>query len=106
MKKIVDISEFNSVTDWNKLKASCDGVILRAGFRGYGSGNIVFDEKFKKSFEAVKNYKIPFSIYFTTQAINEVEAKEEAGLLTPKTAGADLEGLTVGSLTRNSAQTY
>ena len=79
MKKIVDISEFNSVTDWNKLKASCDGVILRAGFRGYGSGNIVFDEKFKKSFEAVKNYKIPFSIYFTTQAINEVEAKEEAG---------------------------
>jgi LysM repeat protein len=79
MKRIVDLSEFNSVTDWEKLKASCDGVILRVGFRGYGSGNIVFDEKFKKSFEAVKNYKIPFSIYFTTQAINEVEAKEEAG---------------------------
>ena len=79
MKKIVDLSEFNSVTDWGKLRTSCDGVILRVGFRGYGSGNIVYDEKFKKSFEAVKNYKIPFSIYFTTQAINEVEAKEEAG---------------------------
>jgi len=37
MKKIIDLSQFNAVADWTKVAGSVDGVILRAGYRGYGS---------------------------------------------------------------------
>ena len=78
MLKVIDISEFQTMTDWDAVKRNCDGVIIRLGYRGYGSGRVVFDDKFKQNFDAVKKHKIPYSVYFTTQAINEAEGKEEA----------------------------
>lgn len=78
MLKVIDISEFQTINDWNEVKKNCDGVIIRLGYRGYGSGRIVFDDKFKQNFDAVKRHNIPYSVYFTTQAINEAEGKEEA----------------------------
>lgn len=78
MKKIIDISEFQTVSNWDEVKKNSEGVIIRLGYRGYGSGRIVFDEKFKQNFDAVKKHNIPYSVYFTTQAINEAEGKEEA----------------------------
>lgn len=78
MKKIIDISEFNSIDHWGSVKANCDGVIIRAGYRGYGTGNVVFDDEFRNNFTAVKFHNIPFSVYFTTQAINEEEGRQEA----------------------------
>lgn len=78
MKKIIDISEFQTISNWDEVKKNCCGVIIRLGYRGYGSGRIVFDEKFKQNFDAVKKHNIPYSVYFTTQAINEAEGKEEA----------------------------
>lgn len=78
MKKIIDISEFNSVDHWGSVKANCDGVIIRAGYRGYGTGNVVFDDEFRNNYTAVKFHNIPFSVYFTTQAINEEEGRQEA----------------------------
>lgn len=78
MLKVIDISEFQTITDWGAIKRNCDGVIIRLGYRGYGSGRVVFDYKFKQNFDAVKRHNIPYSVYFTTQAINEAEGKEEA----------------------------
>lgn len=78
MLKVIDISEFQTISNWDEVKKNCDGVIIRLGYRGYGSGRIVFDEKFKQNFDAVKKHNIPYSVYFTTQAINEAEGKEEA----------------------------
>lgn len=78
MLKVIDISEFQTINDWNEVKKNCDGVIIRLGYRGYGSGRIVFDDKFKQNLDAVKRHNIPYSVYFTTQAINEAEGKEEA----------------------------
>lgn len=78
MKKIIDISEFQTVSNWEEVKRNCDGIIIRLGYRGYGSGRVVFDDKFKQNFDAVKRHNIPYSVYFTTQAINEAEGKEEA----------------------------
>ena len=78
MEKIIDISEFQTVSNWEEVKRNCDGIIIRLGYRGYDSGRIVFDDKFKQNFDAVKKHNIPYSVYFTTQAINEAEGKEEA----------------------------
>ena len=45
MKKIIDLSKHNTVTDWDAVKKSCDGVILRCGYRGYTEGKIKTDAK-------------------------------------------------------------
>lgn len=75
---IIDISKYNVVTDWDKVKASVDGVIIRCGYRGYGSGRIVADAKATEFAEACVKRGIPIGFYFMSQAITEQEAKEEA----------------------------
>lgn len=76
--KIIDLSKYNTVTDWNKLKSAVDGVIIRCAYRGYGSGKIVQDSKFAEFARACKAQGIPFGVYFMSQAITEVEGREEA----------------------------
>ena len=75
--KVIDISQYNGAVDFGNLEA--DGVIIRAGFRGYGKTHGLNKDK---SFDAnlVGNLKNGFKtgVYFVTQAITESEAKEEA----------------------------
>lgn len=77
-KKIIDLSKYNIVTDWNKVKQNVDGVILRCGYRGYGSGKITIDARFPEYAEACRKNGIPFGVYFMSQAINAQEGAEEA----------------------------
>ena len=42
---IIDISEFNGNVDFSQVKGSVEGVIIRAGYRGYSAGNIKTDAK-------------------------------------------------------------
>lgn len=74
----LDVSKYNTVTDWNAVKKEVDGVILRVGYRGYGSGKVVADSKFKSYAEACKRVGLPFGIYFMSQAINIAEGEDEA----------------------------
>ena len=46
MSKVIDLSEYNTVSDFGAVANSVDGVIIRAGYRGYGSGKVVQDAKF------------------------------------------------------------
>lgn len=78
MKKIIDLSKYNVVTDWKKVKNAVDGVILRCGYRGWGSGKITLDAKFPEFAEACRNNGIPFGVYFMSQAINAQEGIQEA----------------------------
>lgn len=78
MKLIVDLSKYNTVTDWEQVKNVVDGVILRVAYRGYTSGKIAEDKKFREFAAGCKNVGLPFGIYFMSQAITEEEAKEEA----------------------------
>ena len=50
MKKVIDLSAHNRIpTDWTAVKHSVDGVILRCGYRGYGTkGTLVEDKKFRQ----------------------------------------------------------
>ena len=77
--KGIDVSKFQGDIDWEKVAA--DGVefaIIRVGFRGYGSGLIVEDEKAKANLEGAKKAGIKLGVYFFSQAITEDEAVEEA----------------------------
>lgn len=78
MLKILDVSHYNTVTDWAKVKNAVDGVMLRVGYRGYSSGKIVMDNKFREYATACKKVGLPFGVYFMSQAITEAEGEAEA----------------------------
>lgn len=78
MSKIIDLSKYNVTSDFEAVANCMDGVIIRAGYRGYGSGKVVQDAKFVEFAQACKEYGIPFGIYFMSQAVNIEEAEEEA----------------------------
>ncbi len=78
MKKIIDLSKHNTVTDWDAVKKSCDGVILRCGYRGYTEGKIKTDAKLEEFVKECAKRKIPFGLYFMSQAITVAEGREEA----------------------------
>lgn len=79
---IIDISQYNTVVDWNEVKRAVDGVIFRIGYRGYGrNGSLVLDKKFHKNLSACHNLGIPYGIYFVTQAVNVTEILEECSFI-------------------------
>lgn len=76
--KVIDVSVFQGLIDWQKAATDCDGAILRVGYRGYGSGTIVTDIKFMDNIRGALNNGVPVGVYFVTQAVSVTEAVEEA----------------------------
>lgn len=75
---VLDVSTFNAIQDYNKASAEIDGVIIRAGYRGYGSsGSLVKDNKFDTHYNGFVN-KTKIGVYFFTQAMNRAEGIAEA----------------------------
>lgn len=80
---IIDISHYNKIKDWNKVALNVDGIIIRLGYRGYGSkGTLVEDKNFQQSLKECLNRNIPWGVYFVTQATNYNEALSEAAFVT------------------------
>lgn len=78
----IDVSAYQGDIDWAKVKASgVDFVIIRAGYRGSKTGVLVEDSYFKKNLQGAREAGIQVGVYFFTQAINEVEAVEEASMI-------------------------
>lgn len=77
--KVLDISEFQPNVNYKKLASEVDAVIIRVGYRGWGSsGDLVTDSMFKTHLQGVINNNIPYGFYFFSQAITATEAKAEA----------------------------
>ncbi len=76
----IDVSYYQRNVNWTKVKKSgkVDFAILRAGYRGYGSGTLVEDGELAKHLMGTKSNNIKIGLYFFTQAINKEEAKQEA----------------------------
>ncbi len=76
----LDLSNYQEEVDWEKLKSEgVEFVILRVGYRGYGSaGNIVIDSMFEEHYKNAINNGMYVGVYFFSQAINTDEVKEEA----------------------------
>ncbi len=73
MKKGIDLSYANKVTDWNQVKEAVDFVILRAG---YGKNNI--DERLVPYAAACIENEIPLGLYWFSYAYTPEMAKREA----------------------------
>jgi GH25 family lysozyme M1 (1,4-beta-N-acetylmuramidase) len=87
---IIDLSQYNTVTDWNKVTNAISGVIMRLGYRGYTNGKIMVDNKFSQFLSQCKSHKIPYGIYFFPTSINEAEAEEEANFILASVSGLKL----------------
>ncbi|MBO4900375.1 MAG: hypothetical protein J5509_08780 [Lachnospiraceae bacterium] len=83
-----DISQYTTTVDWKQLATEVDYVMIRVGARGYDSGNIIADTKFIDNVTGAVQAGIPFGVYFSSQAINETEAKEEATYVMTQLAAA------------------
>lgn len=75
----IDVSKYQSNIDWEQVKtAGVKFVIIRIGYRGYGSGTLVLDPMFEQHFTNARNAGLKVGVYFFSQAVNENEAREEA----------------------------
>lgn len=75
----IDVSKWNGDIDWDKVRnAGVEFAIIRAGYRGSVSGSLVEDPYFAANIKGATASGIPVGVYFFTQAVNEVEAVEEA----------------------------
>lgn len=84
MKNIVDISYAQGrITDsrWEYFKENLTGIIIRFGYRGYDSGAIKLDKCVDYNIFKCKQYRIPYGLYFFSQAINKQEGIEEANAI-------------------------
>ncbi|MCQ2522299.1 MAG: glycoside hydrolase family 25 protein [Lachnospiraceae bacterium] len=89
--KGIDVSAFQGDIDWTKVAQS--GVkfaFIRVGYRGYGSGAMVEDEKFRQNIEGALANGIDVGVYFFDQAINAAEALEEAQFVLERIAGYNI----------------
>lgn len=78
----IDVSKWNGTINWSAVKQSgVSYVIIRCGFRGSTQGALIEDSMFRKNIEGATAAGLNVGVYFYTQAVNEVEAVEEASMV-------------------------
>ena len=78
----IDVSKWNKEIDWQAVKEEgIEFAIIRCGYRGAASGALVIDPMYEQNIKGAIDAGIPVGVYFFTQAINEVEAVEEASMV-------------------------
>lgn len=81
MKKIIDISRYQApdLINYDKLSKQIDGVILRIGVTGYGTGeSLNKDTAFDKHYAEFKKRGVPIGGYYYSCANEIGEGKREA----------------------------
>ena len=74
MKKGIDVSEHQSVIDWEKVKSSgIEFVMIRAGY-----GNNHIDNQFIRNISECNRLNIPCGVYWFSYALNTDQATREA----------------------------
>lgn len=75
----IDVSKWNGEIDWRQVSdAGVEFAIIRAGYRGAATGSLVEDPYFAQNMRGAAANGIAVGVYFSTQAVSEVEAVEEA----------------------------
>ena len=77
----IDVSKWNGSINWTAVKnAGVNFVIIRCGYRGSATGVLVEDPTFRSNIQGARAAGLKVGLYFFTQAVNEVEAVEEASM--------------------------
>ena len=88
----VDVSYYQGDIDWKQVKdAGFTFAIIRVGGRGYGEGGLYEDTLAKQNYEGAKAAGLKVGAYFFSQAITEMEAREEAWYALELTSGWELD---------------
>lgn len=78
----IDVSKWQKEIDWELVAAEgVDFAIIRCGYRGSSSGYLVEDPYFAQNIKGATEAGIKVGVYFFTQAVNAVEAVEEASMV-------------------------
>lgn len=78
----IDVSKWQGEIDWDKVKNDgVEFVIIRCGYRGSSTGALVVDPYFEQNIRGATAAGLDVGVYFFTQAINQVEAVEEASMV-------------------------
>ena len=78
----IDVSKWNGSIDWNAVKNSgVSYAIIRCGYRGSTNGSLVEDPKFRANIKGATGAGLKVGVYFFSQAVNQVEAVEEASMV-------------------------
>ena len=87
----IDVSKWQGKIDWPTVAAAgIDFAIIRVGYRGSSTGALIEDPYFKANIKGATDAGIKVGVYFFTQAINEVEAVEEASMVLNLVSGYNL----------------
>ncbi len=76
----IDVSEHNGKVDWRTVAASgqADFAFIRVGYRGYSSGGLYPDSRYKENLEGALAAGFDVGVYIYSQATTPAEAEEEA----------------------------
>lgn len=75
---VLDVSRYQSISDYGSASANIDGVLIRVGYRGYGaSGTLAIDTKFNTHYRGFLG-SVKIGYYWTSSAITKTEAIAEA----------------------------
>ncbi len=84
----IDVSKWNGNIDWNAVSNSgVSYVIIRCGYRGSSQGKLIEDPKFTANIQGATAAGLKVGVYFFTQAVDEVEAVEEASMVLEQIKG-------------------
>ncbi|MGN0435363.1 MAG: glycoside hydrolase family 25 protein [Wujia sp.] len=90
---VVDVSAYQGNIDWAAVKeAGVSMAIVRVGFRGYGSGKLVYDEMYERNIQGALNAGLRVGVYFFTQAVDYAEGQEEALYVLDAISVYDIDG--------------
>ena len=76
--KGIDLSEWNTVTDWSAVAEQVDFAILRIGRTGITVGGIYKDSEVDNFIQGCTEHEIPFGFYYYAGATTPEKAREEA----------------------------
>jgi len=74
----IDLSEWNTVTDWSAVAEEVDFAILRVGRTGITKGGIFEDSLFAENVRSCVQNGIPFGLYYYAGATTVEKARQEA----------------------------
>ena len=84
----IDVSKWNGKIDWSAVKNSgVSYVIIRCGYRGSSEGKLIEDPYFNQNIQGAIDAGLKVGVYFFTQAVDEIEAVEEASYVLDKIKG-------------------
>lgn len=87
----IDVSAHQQEIDWGQVaRAGIRFAMIRVGYRGYESGDLVRDQYAQRNYEGAKAAGLEVGVYFFSQAVTEGEALEEAQFLLDAIQGWEL----------------